>query len=416
MVSLKRAATINDEALSESTAPNFDLNYVDIGNVDSNGHIHDIVAYQFANAPSRARRIVRHGDVIISTVRTYLQAIASIDEPPDNLIVSTGFAVVRPVADVLDTNFCKYALREAQFIHEVINRSAGVSYPAISASDLGDIPIFLPPLATQRAIAAYLDRETAKIDAMIDAKQRLRELLKEKRRALITHAVTRGLDPNAPLRESGVPWIGKVPAHWDVVRLKLVGKVRTGVAKGRSLGNRETVYMPYLRVANVQDGYLDLSDILEIEVLPEEVEAYSLRSGDVLMNEGGDADKLGRGTVWNGSINPCLHQNHVFVVRCFDINPHWLNMLTSSHYAKAYLESHSKQTTNLASISSTNLQELSITIPPVEEQSMILQFISQNLANVTLLAETTQRSIDLLHERRAALITAAVTGQIAGIT
>ena len=132
---------------------------------------------------------------------------------------------------------------------------------------------------------------------MIDAKQRLLALLAEKRRALITYAVTRGLDPAAPMRNSGVPWIGEVPAHSEVKNLKFVGDVRTGVAKGRNLGSRETMKVPYLRVANVQDGYLDLSDISEIEVLPEEVATYSLfHNGDVLMNEGGDADKLGRGS------------------------------------------------------------------------------------------------------------------------
>ncbi|GIX39126.1 MAG: hypothetical protein KatS3mg128_0175 [Silanimonas sp.] len=93
---LKYAATINDEALSESTDADFELAYIDIGNVDSQGRVHDIVNYRFEDAPSRARRIVRNGDVIISTVRTYLQAIAPIENPPDNLIVSTGFAVVRP--------------------------------------------------------------------------------------------------------------------------------------------------------------------------------------------------------------------------------------------------------------------------------------------------------------------------------
>jgi type I restriction enzyme S subunit len=206
---LKYVATINDEAISEDTRPDYELQYIDIGNVDSSGSIHEISMYRFADAPSRARRQVRDGDVIISTVRTYLQAIAPIQQPPDNLIVSMGFAVIRPRASVFDAGFCKYALREPGFLAEVERRSVGVSYPAINASDLGDIPIHLPALQYQRVVAEYLGRETSRLDALVAAKERLLGLVAEKCRALITRAVTRGLDPHAPLRDSGPPGLAK---------------------------------------------------------------------------------------------------------------------------------------------------------------------------------------------------------------
>ena len=217
---LKFAATINNEALSEDTDPDFDLHYVDIGNVDSAGVIHEIASYRFENAPSRARRKVRQGDVIISTVRTYLQAIAPIENPLDNLIVSTGFAVVRPQIDTLTTRFCKYALREPAFLSEVVKRSVGVNYPAINASELGNILVYVPPLTQQNAIADFLDCETAKIDALIAAKERLLGILMEKRRALIAHAIKRGLNPDVPYRDSGIPWLGTIPAHWKTERTK----------------------------------------------------------------------------------------------------------------------------------------------------------------------------------------------------
>ncbi len=214
---LKYAATINDEALSESTEPDLELAYIDIGNVDSQGQVHDIVNYRFEDAPSRARRIVRDGDVIISTVRTYLQAIAPVENPPDNLIVSTGFAVVRP-SSVLDHRFCKYAVRANRFLWEVESRSTGVSYPAINASDLGDIAVTLPEVGAQRVIAAYLDRETARIDGLIAEKERMLALLEEKRAALISRVVTRGLDPSPSLKPSGQEWLGDIPAHWPTTK------------------------------------------------------------------------------------------------------------------------------------------------------------------------------------------------------
>jgi len=272
--------------------------------------------------------------------------------------------------------------------------------------------ILLPPLSEQRTIADYLDHATAKIDTLIAAKQRLLDLLAEKRRALITHAVTRGLDATVPLRDSGVEWLGEIPRHWEVVSLKMLADVRTGVAKGRTLDSNFTVSVPYLRVANVQDGYLDLSDVAEIEVLPHEIPSFSLQKGDVLMNEGGDADKLGRGTVWDGSIEPCLHQNHVFAVRCFRVDPRWLSTVTDSNYAKAFFESRAKQSTNLASISATNLKELPVPVPPQEEQWFMMHHLEKSSKTLDRLIQISQGTIKLLHERRAALISAAVTGKL----
>lgn len=407
---LKYAATINDEALSESTDVDFELAYIDIGNVDSQGRVHDIVNYRFEDAPSRARRIVRDGDVIISTVRTYLQAIAPIENPPDNLIVSTGFAVVRP-SNVLDHRFCKYALRASKFLWEVESRSTGVSYPAINASDLGDIKVSLPELSAQRLIANYLDRETARIDWLIAEKERMLALLEEKRAALISHVVTRGLAPDAPLKHSGQEWLGEIPAHWRLQRLKQLAEVRGGLTLGKQYVGALVEY-PYLRVANVQDGYLKLDDVLTVEVPASEAALNLLAYGDVLMNEGGDIDKLGRGCVWRDEIAPCLHQNHVFAVRPHSVDSDWLALWTSTLEAKRYFESRAKRSTNLASISGSNVKELPVPLPPIDEQRAIQQLLSGKEALFENTRSELLASLSLLAERRAALISAAVTGQI----
>lgn len=407
---LKFAATINDEALSESTDSDFELAYIDIGNVDSQGRVHDVVNYRFEDAPSRARRIVRDGDVIISTVRTYLQAIAPIENPPDNLIVSTGFAVVRP-SNLLDQRFCKYALRANRFLWEVESRSTGVSYPAINASDLGDIRVRLPELDVQRRIAHYLDRETVRIDGLIGEKERMLALLEEKRAALISRVVTRGLDPNVPLKPSGQEWLGEIPAHWGLQRLKQLAEVRGGLTLGKQYSG-ELLEYPYLRVANVQDGYLKLDDVLTVEVPGSEAASNLLLYGDVLMNEGGDIDKLGRGCVWRDEISPCLHQNHVFAVRPHSVDSDWLALWTSTIQAKRYFESRAKRSTNLASISGSNIKELPVPLPPVSEQLAIQNFLAVRHSRLETLRGELRDSLRLLIERRAALITAGVTGQI----
>jgi type I restriction enzyme S subunit len=214
------------------------------------------------------------------------------------------------------------------------------------------------------------------------------------------------------MKDSGISWLGEVPAHWNVTRLKFVASVQTGIAKGKDTQGKETIAVPYLRVANVQDGHLALDEIAMIEIEPEQLDRYRLQSGDVLMNEGGDFDKLGRGAVWNGEIVDCIHQNHVFAVRPHGVSSGWLNQITGSDYAQFYFMGRSKQSTNLASISSTNIMELPVLIPPDTERNAILVFIERESVKLNAVHAEAERSIKLLRERRSALIAAAVAGKI----
>ena len=168
------------------------LSYVDIGSVHPIRGIDSMEEMAFEDAPSRARRIVRDGDTIISTVRTYLRAVAAIRDPAPNTIVSTGFAVVRPRS--ISSSFMSYVLSEQGFIEAIMARSVGVSYPAINASEIGMLSIPLPPLYEQSAIVDFLDRKTAKIDELTAKIGAAIERLQEYRSALITAAVTGKID------------------------------------------------------------------------------------------------------------------------------------------------------------------------------------------------------------------------------
>jgi type I restriction enzyme S subunit len=209
-------------------------------------------------------------------------------------------------------------------------------------------------------------------------------------------------------RDSGVKWLGKVPEHWEVNRLKFLAHVRGGVAKGRDLGLQKTIQVPYLRVANVQDGYLDLDEISMIEIAKNELERYSLHPGDVLMNEGGDFDKLGRGHIWRGEITDCVHQNHVFAVRPRRVESEWLNLVASAEYARFYFMSRSKQSTNLASISSSNIQELPVVCPPPAERQLIIESVNVETNKIDTLIKEQQLMIELLNERVTALVLSSI--------
>jgi type I restriction enzyme S subunit len=398
---LKYIATINDESLTESTDADYELQYIDIGNVDSYGNVHDIVNYKFEAAPSRARRIVRDGDIIVSTVRTYLQAIASIENSPENLIVSTGFAVVRPFSTVFDPRFCKYALREKHFLWEIESRSTGVSYPAINASELADIRLSLPSVETQRLIADYLDRETARIDALVAEKEKMLALLEEKRSALISRAVTRGLNPDAPLKPSGLDWLGDIPTHWAIRRCATLFQ---------EIDERNSPDLPLLNVSLNTGVTLRVFSDSRIESVAADFATYKVaRKGDLVFN---------KMRFWQGAAGIApedgLTSPDYTVARFSDeLNAQFLEKLVRlpqfSNEVRRYSYGMVDDRLRLYWMEFRNLR---IPIPPINEQHAIVAKIESESQGITELVSTLRQSISLAKERRAALIAAAVTGQI----
>lgn len=274
--------------------------------------------------------------------------------------------------------------------------------------------VMLPPLPEQRAIAAFLDERTARIDALIAKKRRLLELLDEKRRAVITRAVTRGLDPTVPMKDTGIPWLGEVPVHWKVATLGKVAAVQSGLTLGKKHTEAELYEAPYLRVANVLDGSLDLTEIKTVSVTLSELRKHVLQTGDVLMTEGGDFDKLGRGFIWPGEIPSVLHQNHIFAVRTVThllIGP-FLTLLTQSSVGRNYFTSTSVQSTNLASTNVNKVKQFQIPLPKIDEQEAIVDEVATVVSKLDQLDAQINLHMDRLNECRAALITNAVTGQL----
>ena len=217
---IKFCSEMNGRTLPENTDPNLNISYVDIGSV-SQGEIEQTETFSFKNAPSRARGVARKGDTIISTVRTYLKAIAHVGENDAKNIFSTGFCVLSPNKK-FHKGYFSYFSQSAPFVNEIVSYSKGVSFPAITPVELGNLVIGVPPLSEQQRIAAFLDQKTAEIDEAINKKQRLIELLREQKAILINQAVTKGMNPNVPMRDSGVEWIGEIPAHWEIRRAKYI--------------------------------------------------------------------------------------------------------------------------------------------------------------------------------------------------
>ena len=405
---LKYVATINDETLGEDTHPDFEIQYVDISNVDSSGSIVETVAYRFEDAPSRARRRIRHGDVIISTVRTYLQAITQVQSPPENMIASTGFAVVRPRPE-FHASYFKYAVREPGFLTEVEKRSVGVNYPAINTSDLADIRVHVGP--QQRAIADYLDRETARLDALVAEKKRLLDLLAEKRRAFIARAITRGLDPNVPFRDSGISWLGEIPAHWATWKVGHLAEVGNGSTPSRS----NAAYwnegrIPWLNSSVVNRPEVTHADQFVTSLATQECHLPLVKRGSVLVAITGQGKTRGRATVL--SFDTTINQHLAFIYpKQSRLLPWFLKWTLFAAYDHLRCISDDVGGTKGA-LTCKEVANLRVPVPPVSEQASILAKISTSVNNCDSLQVAAKETISLLKERRAALISAAVTGQI----
>lgn len=171
--------------------------------------------------------------------------------------------------------------------------------------------------------------------------------------------------------------VGVIPEDWEIIPLAKLAEIRTGIAKNSNVEVGNPVQVYYLRVANVQDGFLDISDLKTLKINRNNIKRYEVLPGDVLMNEGGDLDKLGRGSIWRGEFAPCVHQNHVFVVRCNSkLSPDYLNAWTGAKPARRYFMVAGKQTTNLATINKTALGLLPIVLSTKAEQEAIAEALS----------------------------------------
>ena len=415
---LKYTASINDETLPETTDPAFEMSYVDIGSVDAIEGIVGVEEMTFESAPSRARRIVRDGDTIVSTVRTYLKAIAYIREPKSNTVVSTGFAVIRP--RTTNPAFLSYAMRETGFVETIVARSVGVSYPAVNASEIGSLEIPLPSHEEQRAIADFLDCQTAKLDTLIRKKQTLIERLQEKRAALITRTVTRGLPPEAAraaglepepqMKASGVEWLGEVPAHWEVKRLKDYGTLFSGTGFPDQYQGVSGEALPFYKVSDLvrssDNRYMGLSRHTVSLETTVQLRARVIPIGAIIYAKIGAALYLNRRRI---STTECCIDNNMtaYVPTPEYLLPEWAFYWTSIIDFGEFANPGA-----IPSLGERYQATLLLVLPTLREQKIITNFLDCETAKIDGLIAKVETAIARLREYRGALITAAVTGQV----
>lgn len=395
---------IRTETVNPAHEPKANFEYIDVSAISNESwSIIGSTLYQGSQAPSRARKRVREGDVIFATVRPTLKRVALIPANRDGQVASTAFCILRRIPEKLDSQFLYYSLLTEDFTARMDNLQRGASYPAVSDGNILEQEILLPPPPEQQAIAGVL----SKLQGAVEAQDKIIATLKELKAATLAKLFREGLRGETGTTET--PY-GEIPAHWSVSLLHLCAEVQTGVAKGRKLNGGHLIERPYLRVANVQDGYLDLREIKTIQLRASEADRFTLRDGDVLLTEGGDFDKLGRGFIWHEQVKDCVHQNHIFAVRTHHahILPEFLTYLVQSPYGKAYFLNVAHKTTNLACINSTKLKEFPVLLPPVDEQ----RDIASSIANIDSSYDGAIRKRETLNRLFACMLHLLMTGEV----
>jgi type I restriction enzyme, S subunit len=352
---------------------------------------------QPASEIQSAKQPIRGGEVLISRLnprKARVHGVTAIGQIP--ALCSTEFIVLKP-APFVEPRFLEYLLL-SETMRQLLDasvQSVTRSHQRIRPEQLLKLQVPIPDRPEQRAIADYLDAETTRIDALVAKKQQMRSVLLERELALVER------------------WFAPRPGE-QLVRLGRLADVRSGVTVNaqREVGPLDLT-LPYLRVANVQPGRLDLSEIKTVTVERELARRCRLADGDVLMTEGGDIDKLGRGTVWRDELPNCLHQNHVFAVRPrrAALFSDYLALLTRTAYARSYFESTGVQSTNLASTSSSKVADLRLPVLSLDEQTQRVASCDAASSIINQALDHLATQLRLLAEHRQALITSAVTGQ-----
>ena len=347
------------------------------------------------------------GDVLFCKLRPYL---AKVYRSTDDGICTGELLVLRPRSAV--QNFLFYFMLSRDFISIVDSSTYGAKMPRASWEFIGNLPVVFPHEPEQRAIAAFLDRETARIDALIGKKERQIELLQEKRTALISHAVTKGLNPDVKMKPSGIEWLGEIPEHWEIRPLRYLGYCQNGINIGSECFGTGDPFVSYGDVFNNRELPHKVDGLVRSSA--EDKMRYSVRAGDVFFTRTSETiEEIGFSSVCLNSIENAVFAG--FLIR-FRPSGHDLNIAFSKFYFQnIFLRAFFVKEMNLvtrASLSQDLLKQLPVLMPPHEEQAQIASFLDQETARIDMLLKKIQESIAMLREYRTALISVAVTGKI----
>lgn len=402
---LKHCIAFRSDSLSEGTNPDYWFRYVDIGSVTACSGVTGYAEMAFRDAPSRARKRVRRGDTIVSTVRTYLKAIARIEDDED-VIVSTGFAVLEPCE--FDSLYLTFLICSDLVCEEIERRSWGIAYPAISETSMSSIIVPIPPLFEQQLIADHLRRACAKLDSACSVLERQLQTLDDYRKSLIQEAVTKGLNPTVDMKPSGLDWVGDMPIHWQLKKVKNISESRNGLdyVAEDVCGPDDAGATLVVRSSNLDGNGMMFDDCVYLNKrIPS---ALRLQKDDiVIVRTNGSRELVGK--------NALVPENGIgtigaFMLLCRTPYPRYLHWVLNSQLFPRYLGTFETSTVN--QITNGNLRNMVVPFcPDPQERDLICDYLDTKCATVDRLIAGKRKQLETLRAQRQSLIYEYVTGK-----
>jgi type I restriction enzyme S subunit len=404
---LKFVAPLRNERMS---AGSDHPGYIGLENIESwtgkiievESKLDDETAYESAGLAN----MFRDGDVLFGKLRPYL---AKACLAPHDGVCSTELLVMRP-SELLEPRFLLYSILTPNFVGAVDASTFGAKMPRANWDSIGSLEVKVPTVEKQRLIANYLDRETARIDGLIAEKERMLALLEEKRTALISRAVTRGLDLNAPLKPSGLEWLGEIPAHWQMWRLKHLTSEALSYGANEAALEDNPEWPRFVRITDIAtDGSLREETFKSLS--PEIAKPFLLEEGDLLFARSGAT--VGKSFIYKKSWGAACFAGYLIRFRCDleKVLPDYLNL-----YARSSAYWHQVSTgliqATIENFSAEKYADIEVPLPPKNVQQEIVNVMSIEQSRFADLSSNIRKSLTLMKERRAAMIAAAVTGHI----
>lgn len=366
---------------------------------------------------------LQQGDVLVARMPDPLGRACIYPGSSSPAVTAVDVCIIRPGVSGVDVRWLMWIINSPQVREQMRRYETGTTRKRISRKNLAKIQLCVPPLAEQRRIVAALEDHLSRIEHGSGQLVRLIRRIDRFRDALMATACTgklvagsdTGTIADKPSPANSVDGdLPEIPGHWRWARLGEVAEVVGGVTKDSKKQSDPTLpEVPYLRVANVQRGRLDLSTVTYIRVPEQKAKQLELRPGDVLLNEGGDRDKLGRGWIWENQIPGCIHQNHVFRARIQDgaLHPKLLAWHANG-FGKHWCEVNGKQSVNLASISLSKIKLLPVPLPPPEEQERLVTEAEQYLTLLDNTEQMARAALSRTHKLRRSLLAEAFAGRL----
>lgn len=349
-------------------------------------------------------------DILISRLNIPIGRACLVPDLESRVVTSVDNVIFRPDSEYYK-NFLVYLFTSKDYFRHTENVARGATMQRISRGLLGNIRVVIPSKEEQIKIANFLDYETLKIDSLIEKQQQLIQLLKEKRQAVISHAVTKGLNPNVPMKDSGVEWLGDVPEHWKVMAIsKITDKITNGyVGPTRDILVEEGI--PYIQATHIKKGKVNFDNAYFVRKKWSDDHSKSiLKQGDVLIVQTG----AGTGDVGLVSVNEQGFNCHALIILQSKQNiiiGSYLAYVLQSDYGYSIL--YSIRTGGMhPHLNCGEVQFVKVPVPSCEEQKKVVDYINEHIERYGLLINKAESAIQLMQERRTALISAAVTGKI----